>query len=209
LCLALLEFPPVCPPTKNREPVLNPIDPHPTRHYTTHGFFSRRFNQVKAYRAPRVLLAKVKQILAKKPSRQHSPLAEIIALLCQGRRYLRMAIYLAAERNYPQHLFEAGGAPHAGQSQVEARSQLLIELKIAGRAIAVLQVESERENAFAGDDRVLLENLASLLARFLTGPGKYLLLKARQSRAQAAPMRGPQSVPLGIGQGSKTAAVGE
>ena len=51
-------------------------------------------------------------------------------------------------------------------------------MKIAGREIGFLNVESNRENAFGGDERVLLERVAGLLAKFLTGPGKYLVRKA-------------------------------
>jgi putative methionine-R-sulfoxide reductase with GAF domain len=52
-------------------------------------------------------------------------------------------------------------------------------LKLAGRELGVLDVESDRENAFGSKDRVLLENVAQLLARFLAGPGKYIARKAR------------------------------
>ncbi|MCU1299863.1 MAG: hypothetical protein JWQ87_147, partial [Candidatus Sulfotelmatobacter sp.] len=46
--------------------------------------------------------------------------------------------------------------------------------------IGFLNVESNRENAFGGDERVLLERVAGLLAKFLVGPGKYLIRKAAE-----------------------------
>lgn len=162
---------------------------------------------MKTYRSPRDLLAKVKQILARKPFLHGSPLAEIITLLCRGRHYSRMAVYLAAEKDSAQHLLEAGGTHRARPVRAETRSEWLLEVKIAGRTIGMLEVESDRENAFASADRVLLENVARILARFLTGRGKYLVRKARQSRTQSAPARGPRSVSLR--HESKTAAVGE
>ena len=61
------------------------------------------------------------------------------------------------------------------------RKKVLVAMKIAGREIGFLNVESERENALGPEDRVLLESVADLLARFLTGPGKYLVLKAAKS----------------------------
>lgn len=159
---------------------------------------------MRTYRAPRELLAQVREILARKPSPRHAPLLDIITLLCQDRNYSRISVYLA---DSPQQLLAAGGAPRARHSPMEIRSEWLVELKIAGRVIGILEVQSERENAFSGDDRVFLESVASLLAAFLTGPGKYLVRRARQSSRQAVPVRGPKSVLSG--KESKTAAVGE
>jgi hypothetical protein len=61
----------------------------------------------------------------------------------------------------------------------ETRSKILISMKLAARELGVLSVESDRENAFGVEDRVLLEGMAGILARFLTGRGKYLARKAR------------------------------
>jgi hypothetical protein len=63
-------------------------------------------------------------------------------------------------------------------------------MKIAGRDLGYLSVESDRESAFGGEERVLLERVAGRLARFLSGPGKYLVRKANKAgprpRAAAA-----------------------
>ena len=58
-------------------------------------------------------------------------------------------------------------------------------MRIAGRELGVLDVESEHENAFGSEDRVLLEGVADLLASFLAVAGKYLVLKARNATAPA------------------------
>jgi hypothetical protein len=58
------------------------------------------------------------------------------------------------------------------------RKKILITMKIAGREIGYLNVESDRENAFGPQERVLLERVAGALAGFLTGRGKYLVRKA-------------------------------
>ena len=83
-----------------------------------------------------------------------------------------------------QPLLGAGGVPHPEQmARPETRSKLLVSMKLAGRELGVLDVESDRENAFGSEDRVLLENVANRLARFLTGRGKYLVREARGSVA--------------------------
>ena len=60
-------------------------------------------------------------------------------------------------------------------------------MKLASRELGVLSVESDRENGFGAEDRVLLEAVADVLARFLTGRGKYL---ARRARLDASGMGG-------------------
>jgi len=62
------------------------------------------------------------------------------------------------------------------------RKKIIVSMKIAGRELGFLNVESDRENSFGSEDRVLLERVADLLARFLTGPGKYLVRKAAKPR---------------------------
>jgi len=56
-------------------------------------------------------------------------------------------------------------------------------MRLAGREVGVFDVESDRESAFGAEDRVLLENVAQLLALFLSGRGKYLARKARENYA--------------------------
>ena len=54
-------------------------------------------------------------------------------------------------------------------------------MRLAGREVGVLDVESDHENAFGAEDRVFLENVAHLLAQFLVGRGKYVVRKAREA----------------------------
>lgn len=166
---------------------------------------------MKTYRPARDLIAEVKRVLARKASFRRSPLSEIIELLCRGRHYSWMGIYLVVGGNSRQQLLQEGmDASHPGQIRMpETRTKILVEMRLAGREVGVLDVESPAENAFGGEDRVLLENVAMLLARFLTGPGKYVARKARGKAVSAStvPARGPQSAPAV--RESKTAAVGE
>ena len=60
-------------------------------------------------------------------------------------------------------------------------------MKIAGREVGTLNVESSREDSFSSEDRVLLDRVAGLLARFLTGAGKYLVRKAAKPAKSTMP----------------------
>ena len=62
----------------------------------------------------------------------------------------------------------------------ETRSKILISMKLSGREYGILGVESELKT-FRPEDRVFLERVAYLGARFLAGSGRYLVRKARRA----------------------------
>jgi hypothetical protein len=136
---------------------------------------------LKVYRPIRQLLADVECLLAaSQASAHHSPLDHVVDLLCRGRHYAWAGIFLAVGENTPQQSLGAGGGVAPDEVALpETRSKILISIKLASRELGVLSVESDRENGFGSEDRVLLEAVADVLARFLTGRGKYLARKAR------------------------------
>jgi hypothetical protein len=135
---------------------------------------------LKAYRSTRRLLADVEGVLAaSRPSFHHSPLEDVIDLLCHGRHYAWVGIYLAVGVDAAQHSLGAGSDMPCQEKLAATRSKILISMKLASRELGVFSVESDHENAFGVDDRVLLEGVAHAVARFLVGRGKYLARKAR------------------------------
>jgi len=167
---------------------------------------------LKTYRSAPQLLTQIEQLLAaNKPSFHHSPLDDVIETMCQGRHYSWMGIYLAIEENRQQLPGASTETSVDALALPNTRSKILVAIKIASRKLGVLAVESDRENAFSPAERILLKKLATLLARFLTGRGKYIVRKAREAVAAArmaeVPARRPQ--PAGEGKRSISAAVGE
>lgn len=138
---------------------------------------------LKTYRSPRELLAEIESQLAdNRASLACSPLEEVSATLSKGRHYSWVGIYLTVAGPGGKD----GHGPHPAQkAHAGSRSKILVSMKLAGHEFGVLDVESDRENAFGVEDRVLLENAAFLLARFLAGRGRYLVRKAR-NRANAS-----------------------
>jgi putative methionine-R-sulfoxide reductase with GAF domain len=135
---------------------------------------------LKVYLSTRQLLADVERVLAASPpSFHHSPLEDVIELLCHGRHYAWVGIYLAVGTDAAQHSLGAGSDKLDQVELPGTRSKILISMKLASRELGVLSVESHRENAFGTEDRVLLESVADAIARFLSGRGKYLARKAR------------------------------
>ena len=165
---------------------------------------------MKSYRPTRELLAEIGRLLdANKPSFHHSPLDDVIELLCRGRHYSWVGIYLTAGETAAQQLLGAGGEADPGRVTLPGtRTKILVSMKLAGRELGVLSVESDRENAFGAEDRVLLENVADTLARFLTGAGKYLVRRAREE-AERSPKSQPRAPRSDAIPPVRSAAVGE
>lgn len=133
---------------------------------------------MKPFRSTRDLLGDVEQALAEnRPSFRDSPLEKVAGLLAEGRHYGWVGIYLTLEKQPAMPLLPSVAHPARFEAS-GTRKKVIVTMKIAGREIGFLNVESSRENAFGADERVLLERVAGSLAKFLTGPGKYLVRKA-------------------------------
>ena len=135
---------------------------------------------MKSYRSTQKLVVDIEQLLSSnRPSFNHSPLEAVADLLISGRHYSWVGIYLTLEKNSSSALQESG--VHPGRLAMPGTvRKIVVSIKIAGREFGFLNVESDCEHAFGAEDRVLLERVSGLLARFLTGAGKYLLLKSRE-----------------------------
>ena len=150
------------------------------------------------------------------PATDPSPLDGLLKLLYQQRNYFWIGIYFVLGDKVvrqamqgpvpPCHVFEfgKGNVGTAGQSGLvkvvpdvaadatysmcfrEVKSEIVVPIRIAGRTLGVIDVESDRLNNFGSADRVLLEGLAAMLARFLTSSGKVLVRHARE-RQDALP----------------------
>lgn len=155
-------------------------------------------------------------------------LEEVVEQLYEGRGYFWIGIYLAAGDKVirqcfrgpvpPCHSFALGigNVGTAGQNGIvkvipdvsadptysmcfiETKSEIVLPIKIASRILGVIDVESDRLDAFGSQERVLLEQVAELLARYLTTDrGKLLLRKAREKshavKAETEPHKRPQS----------------
>lgn len=142
---------------------------------------------MKRYSPTHELLSSIERILYfNRPSIHSSPLDKVVDLLYNGRHYSWTGIYVAVGHERSQQDISYNSGPKAAQIALsETRSKILVSMKLAGREYGILAVESERE-AFRPEDRVFLENVAHLLARFLAGAGRYLVRKASGTVAVAS-----------------------
>ena len=143
---------------------------------------------MKMYRPAKSILADIQLTLAAKPSIHDSPLETVAGLLCEGRHYGWVGIYLTLDRKSAPALLQDASELHPNQiANPSTRKKIIIAMKIAGREVGTLNVESSREDSFGSEDRVLLEQVAGVLARFLTGTGKYLVRKAAKPAKSPLP----------------------
>ena len=148
---------------------------------------------MRPYRSTSDLLADVKKVLAdNRPSFHRSPLEEIAGLLCEGRHYSWVGIYLTLDEKSSSALLEEALIKPNQVAVQGTRQKIVVAMRVGGRELGFLNVESDRDYAFGSEEQVLLERVAGLLARFLAGPrGKYLVLRAARfspskPRAKAA-----------------------
>ena len=146
---------------------------------------------MRPYRSTHNLLADVKKVLAdNRPSFHRSPLEEIAGLLCEGRHYSWVGIYLTLDEKSSSALLEEALIKPNQVAVHGTRKKIVVAMRVGGRELGFLNVGSDRESAFGSENRVLLDRVAGLLARFLAGPrGKYLVLRA----AKVSPVDAPQA----------------
>lgn len=138
---------------------------------------------MKTYLLPRKLVAQIKQLIATdKPSpRPPSALVRILKLLCDGRHYERAGIFLAVNGREVPRAF--GGAQAAAD---ELRPELIVPIKISSYFIGSLRVQLAPGHAFSSQERILLNQVAKILALYLSGKGKYVVRKTREAVRDAA-----------------------
>jgi L-methionine (R)-S-oxide reductase len=152
------------------------------------------------------------------PVKDGSPLDHAVEILYRQRHYFWVGIYLVAGDRVvrqafrgpvpPCHSFALGKGnvgtvgesgfmkvipdvsadPTYSMCFVETKSEVVVPIKIAGRILGVIDVESDRPDAFGPLDRILLKNVATRLARFLTSTGKRCVRKAKEAAAEAEPV---------------------
>ena len=149
-------------------------------------------------------------------SKRISPLKQVVDVVSKGRHYFWTGIYLIVGDRVvrqafsgpvpPCHSFALGTGnvgttgqtgvvkvvpdvssdPTYSMCFVETKSEIVVPIKIAGRTLGVIDVESDQPNAFSMQERIFLQRVAGELARFLTSRGKYLVRHAREKAAEQA-----------------------
>jgi hypothetical protein len=160
---------------------------------------------VKTYRTPRDLQARIEGVLQRRTiSPTAAPLDEVAAILCEGRHYSWIGIYLVAA---PASGVRKKTSPEAPQSRV------VMPIKLGQHVFGAIEVRGEDGNTLAGEDRILLKRVATRLAKYLHGPGAYLVRKAREAAAeqpqpsgvrhQPASEKAPERILAAAGEGRR------
>lgn len=170
---------------------------------------------MKRYRSAQAVLADVERVLSTSRPGKDKPFESVLDILYKGRHYFWAGIYLVVGHEVrrqafrgpvpPCHTFAFGKGnvgttgekgitkviadvsqdPTYAMCFLETKSEIVVPIKLVSRTIGVIDVESDRPNAFGAVDRVLLKRVANLLAKYLTSKGKYLVRKAREADSRA------------------------
>lgn len=150
-----------------------------------------------------------------------TPLEQVVEILHSQRRYFWVGIYLVAGERVVRQAFRGPVPPcHSfalGQGNVgtvgesgfmkvipdvsadptysmcflETKSELVVPIKMVTRVLGVIDVESDRPDAFGPRDQILLKDVARRLARFLTAKGKRYVRHAKEAAAEEAELAAP------------------
>lgn len=195
---------------------------------------------MKRYRSAQAVLADVERVLSTSRPGKDSPFDSVLDILYEGRHYFWAGIYLVVGREVrrqafrgpvpPCHTFAFGKGnvgttgekgitkviadvsqdPTYSMCFLETKSEIVVPIKLVSRTIGVIDVESDRPNAFGAVDRVLLKRVATLLAKYLTSKGKYLVRKAREADARAGKSAAKEKhAPASEKMSTRRAAAGE
>jgi hypothetical protein len=136
---------------------------------------------VKTYRTPQELKARIETALARKAGPQNTPLDEVAEILGDGRHYSWIGIYLVAgEISKP-------GPSRAKTGTSAVQTHAVIPVALGQHVYGAIEVQSEKGKTLTGQDRILLKGVAERLAKYLHGPGAWLVRKAREAAAEPAP----------------------
>jgi hypothetical protein len=138
---------------------------------------------LKTYRSPSNVVAEVKRLIATDKPSPHAPsvLARILKQLCESRNYQRAGVFLSVDGREVPRAFS--GPPAASE---QTGPELSTPIKIASHTLGSLRVQLAPGHLFSPGERVLLHEVAEMLALYLSSKGKYLVRKAREALRESA-----------------------
>ena len=143
---------------------------------------------MKTYRSPRDVLAQVNTVIAENKPSANSPsvLVQVAKLLHDARNYYRVGIYLVVKDRVVRQA--VCGPDLAQPGKTLSTSEVAVPIQLGTQLLGYLRAEGEQTGG-AGlppEDRILLKEVALLLARYLHGKGRFLMRKAREVVREAA-----------------------
>lgn len=143
---------------------------------------------MKTYRSPREVLAEISALTAESRPSPNSPslLVKTAKLLQNSRHYYRVGIYLVVNDRVVRQAVCGPELPKPGKAT--DRAEFAAPIKIGTQLLGYVRAESEDAagTGLAFEDRVLVKEVAQLLARYLHGNGRHLMRKAREAVREAA-----------------------
>lgn len=155
-----------------------------------------------------------------------TPLQDVVDVIASGRHYFWTAIYLVVGEQVVchashgphcsrpvvtlgegivgtvaksgRHVLEADVSRNRDYLKVfaETQSELAAPIKIGSHVLGVINIEHPQTHGLSTEDRIMAEEIGQQLALFLSGRGKYVLMKAREAAQNTADPN--QTQPLNI-----------
>ena len=157
-----------------------------------------------------VLLCVKERLASGREERPADVLEAIAATLSQGRGYLWTGIYLAVEKLGVRQA-SSGAAPAALELD-DVRSEIALPIRLGARTLGLIVAETGRP--LARQERALLQQVARLIAQYLTSDRSKQLLRKSRQQVQVATVietskERPHKSPQSARPAARRAAAGE
>jgi putative methionine-R-sulfoxide reductase with GAF domain len=161
------------------------------------------------YQSANAVLAAIKERLASaRTAKPAEVLDAIVETLAEGRGYRWTGIYLATDGlGVRQSSIGTGPAP-ASIDVGEVRSEVAVPIRLGARTLGLIVAESGRTGA-ARQERVLLQQVAKMVAQFFTTDRAKQLLRHTREKAHAEAASRLHKSPQSARPAVRKAAAGE
>ena len=136
----------------------------------------------------------------------------ILKFLVEGRRYAWAGIYLATEDAGVQQICSGTGVhgeKREGLTLDELNAEIVAPIRLGARTLGMIVVESGRDWRPARQERVLVQQAAKLVARYLTTDRAKPLLRKTRERIRESIAVQPHKAPQSARPVVRRAAAGE
>jgi GAF domain-containing protein len=152
-----------------------------------------------------VLLGVKEKLAAAREMKPEETLDAIAAALCDGRGYRWTGIYLAVE-DLSVRQAASGPAPESLALR-DIKAEIVVPVRLGARTLGVVVAETGRAGS---QERALLQQVAKLVAQYLTTDrSKQLLRKTRERIRAEANAERPHKSPQSARPAERKAAAGE
>ena len=164
------------------------------------------------FQSSNAVLAAIRERLASAHTAKPTEILDaIVTALAEGRRYKWAGIYLAVENRgvWQAQSGRSDVAQNVALTLDQINAEIAAPIRLGARTLGLVVVEAGRASRPARQERVLVQQTAKLVARYLTSDRAKQLLRKTRERAHETSAAEPHKLPQSARPAMRRAAAGE